>query len=305
MMVSILPLVGPDPKTPEWYQARMSCIGASEAAAACGLSPYAQPLDLYLEKRGMKPPKEETDAMRLGTLMEPVVISEYEHRTGYATKPCSLLFHGTNRFIGATPDRMVLDQAGRFPMDAKTTTFRRAAEFGEEGSDQIPTDYLLQAQQQMYVTSAERCDIAVLLDGRTLRVYQVARHDDLIEMLVQAETELWQRIVDGNPPEPNWTHPRTPELVRSLHGLQNDLVVELSEETSESWRRYQSLGDRIKILQEERDALKARVLYAMGEAATGRLADGAGELTRKMVTRKAYTVKETSYLDLRERKIKG
>src|SRR4051812_1639091 len=70
------------PLSPAWYAARSTGIGASEIAAAAGLSRYATPLEIYARKRGLMPEIEDNDAMRLGRKLEPVVKSEFCERTG-------------------------------------------------------------------------------------------------------------------------------------------------------------------------------------------------------------------------------
>lgn len=304
MIQALEPIRGPMPQTQEWHDARCRSIGASEAAAACGLSPYAQPIDLYMEKRGLVPPRESNDAMRLGLLLEPIVLAEYETRTNSVTqRPVPTLYHPEHPFISATPDAMNIDP-GTFPVDAKTSTWRMAHHWGEEGTDEIPEPYVLQAQQQMYVTGCERCDMAVLLDGRTLKVYTVARHERLIELLVAAETELWQHIQDCVPPPIQFSHPRVLETVKALYKIDEGETVDLPPEMDLAWGRYRELRETIKEAEAEQDRIKARVLAEMKDAAIGRL-DGLGvDLVRAMQSRKEYVVKATTFTTLRERKVK-
>jgi putative phage-type endonuclease len=295
-------VTGPAPGTPEWYAHRRNIIGASEAAAACGFSPYKTPLQLYLEKRGLVDGPEENDAMRLGKLLEPVVLSEYQRRAGVPdlVRDVPMLWLSDKPFIAATPDAIRMDDDERRPVEAKTTTFRRAAEFGEEGTDQIPEDYVMQAQQQMLVLGASKCDVAVMLDGRTLRLYTVHRHDALIEGIIDAETELWQRIADGNPPEPDWEHASTPKLVAALYGVTEGKTIELSEEAAYLWRQQAELGKQIEALKKDREAIRSRVTYEIGDAVFAVLPGGEKQIRRKEIVRKAYQVAESSYIDLRE-----
>lgn len=306
---------GPYPLTREWHEARKKCIGASEAAAACGISEWSQPLEVYLRKRGEIPEFAGNDATRLGTLLEPIVLSEYERRTGHDLVTHLPLFtHTDTPHVGATPDAAVIGLD--FPVEAKTTSHWRAAEFGDEGTDHIPDEYVCQAQQQMYVLGAERCDVAVLIDGRTLKIYTVNRNDKLIHKMVVAETDLWQRILEGNPPEPQWRHPATVQLLQAMHGTVNEGSIPLSDETALAWGRYQALGETIKQAEAERDECKARVYHALGDWAVGELPSG-GSIRRSIVRESLWTdkdveeitakvgqVKRRSYFRLTERKLK-
>ena len=66
----------------QWLEERRQGIGGSDAAAAVGLSPWKTRLELWLEKTGQTPDREETPEMRRGTLLEPVVKQLYADATG-------------------------------------------------------------------------------------------------------------------------------------------------------------------------------------------------------------------------------
>src|SRR5262245_42032680 len=69
-----------------FLEARRSGLGSSDAAAILGASPFASPLDVYLAKLGLAE-SEQTEAMRFGQLLEPIVIAEYERETGRTLAP--------------------------------------------------------------------------------------------------------------------------------------------------------------------------------------------------------------------------
>src|SRR5690625_3458322 len=64
----------------EWLQARTKGIGGSDIAAIAGISRWDTPLSVYLDKIGEGKPKEESDAMYWGTVLEDVVAHEYARR---------------------------------------------------------------------------------------------------------------------------------------------------------------------------------------------------------------------------------
>src|SRR5262245_42442218 len=66
-----------------WLAERNKGIGASEAAAIVGLSPWESPLAVYARKVGvLETVKEETEAMRWGALLEPLILTEFGIETG-------------------------------------------------------------------------------------------------------------------------------------------------------------------------------------------------------------------------------
>jgi len=304
----LLPIIGPLPLTPEWDAAHLTHITGSRAGAVCGVSEYSTLYHLYLELTGAVGPFEGNDATRRGQFYEPAILADYCLTRGVEiTAPLPMFFHPTIPYLAATPDARVLGsewESGRLLVEAKwSLSAKRAAQLGEEGSDDVPDDWMMQVQAEMDSAVAEVCDIPVLLFGR-LKIYRVVRNEDLIDLYHDAAAELWQRVQDRNPPEPNWTHPRTPELIKALYGAVNDESVVLSQRAADLWSEHCLVVKAAKDLQSHAKLVKAHVLGLMGNAAVGIMPDGQTELIRSKISKKEYTVKATEYITLRERKVK-
>lgn len=304
------PIPGPATKTPEWYENRFYdpqrterpvIFGASEAAAALNVTKHGSALELYLQKRREMPVADYSanEAVQAGNYLEPAVLAWYSDRSKLEEVGCELVleptsyFHPVHAFMSATPDAIVQrssDGEWLKSVDAKCSTFRRWDEFGlsedkfgVEGTDQVPLDYMCQAQQQMAVLGVVVVDFPVLLDGRHLKIYTVRRSDELIAKIVAAEAELAERIRDGRPPEPNWSLPGAPELIRELYGLESGQVTSLDESDAEAWTDYMALGLKIKEMETRRDEIKAQLLWKIGSAEIGRFPSGDVELRRCVV----------------------
>ena len=298
-----------DANTEEWQELRKTGIGASEASAACGLSPYRTQLDVYHEKVGQLEPAEETDFMRMGKSWEPLIQSEFEHRSGIKVldSPCGLYRSPDSPFMLATPDALLApNETGENELgEWKATTFRRAAELGEQETDNLPPDWVCQCQQQLYVMGLSVVHVAVLLDVFTLKIYRVERNDRLIDGIVKLEKELWERIENHDPPPPV-EHPQTLELARELyHTVADGSRIELSDSAAESWRRERQAGRLIKKLKARQDFEKAKVLLEIGDNFAGVLPGGEKMIRRKLIERASYTVEPKSYIDTREVKYDG
>lgn len=283
-----------------WLADRRTSIGASEAAAACGLSEWATPLDIYCRKRGLLPETPDNAAMRLGRKLEPVVISEFSEQSGIGIKlaPCPTIRHPAFAFISATPDAILeTDEL----LEAKTMGWQRAQILGEDGSDDLPAEIVLQCQQQMAVAEFSVCHVAVLVE-RSLRTFRVVRHDQLIERLIAAETELWQRIQSGDAPDPDWKHSHTPDLVRCLYGVDEGRSVTLLPDHAAMWERQRECAEQIKALEQEREFLRAKVLHAMGTASVAMFSDRDYELARSEVKECQVSYLRKGYVIIRERK---
>jgi len=287
------------PHTPEWYEARNTGIGASEIAAAAGLSPYQTPLELYLRKRGEIPPFEGNDATRMGTLLEPVVKSEFKRLTGIQPidENPAMYRSRDHQWMTATPDMIVTDTE---LAEVKTASWRMKSSWGDEHSDAIPDQCLCQTQWQMAVMGPwfTSVHVPVLFDGFETKIYRVERNELMIGYLIDAGQELWERIQNDDPPEPNWEHQSTPKLIREMHSEINSQVIELGDITADAWLTYEQLGKLVKDLEDRRDRCKSEVLYAIGENYAGDLGDGR-IVRRKLIEKQGHTVGPSSYIDFR------
>lgn len=304
------PIPGPVAHSDAWYALRYFdasreipvVIGASEAAGACGLSDWDTPLHVYLRKRRLIEDKEATERMENGRLFEPVILEIYKRQTKFQVAQPQQMFHlAENPGIVATPDGYVTAGDDHFIVEAKCSTIRNAEKWGQEGSDEVPEEYIVQTHQQMLVTETDRCDVAVLIDGVVKR-YTVRRNERLMSYLVEGLGELLERIVAGDPPEASWRHRKTNEVLKQVFGISDRRVI-LSERTALFFQQRQSLTEQIKELETQKEECENLVLFAMGDAGIGELPDG-DELVRSeiavdaaVIERKAYT-----YKTLRKRK---
>lgn len=291
-----LPLVGPDSCTPEWYEIRNSIIGSSEAAAACGMSEYKTPLGVYMEKTGQAEPFAGNEHTRRGKRYEPLIAEDWQEMTGRTLRkyPCPMYLHPTLKGIAATPDGMISETEG---LEIKCPSPRQKDKFGEEGTDEIPNEWRMQAQQQMGVMGWQRVHFAVKVFDRP-QLYVVERNDRLIDAMFKLELRLLERIALRQPPEPTWGHDTTMDLIYKINGAVSDDRILLDDEEFESWLEYETLGKEIAEREKRRAELKSRVLWAIGEAGAGIMPDGR-MIRRKWVHREGYYVNPSSYIDTR------
>lgn len=309
------------PLTEEWHAMRKLdfhrnppvVFGASEAAAVCGRSPYQGPLSIYMRKREEIASMEDSLPMKVGRALEGTVLDLYaeigEHKL---IRGLPMYFHPRHAFMAATPDAIALREGAfgdqphelwEHAVDAKCSTYRRYDEFADEdsdkfgaaGTDVMPEDYIFQAQQQMAVLGLDRVDFPVLFDARTLRTYSVERNDTIIDAIVMAEQELAERVVNGDPPEPNWEADGTRALLLELHGFKAGVRAQLGEQEVAWWVEHQRLKQEIDEREERRKELKNRILHAMAGAEAGLFPSGQRQLKRSQVKESVW-----SHLDVEE-----
>ncbi len=188
----------------EWHRIRSTGIGGSDIAAIVGLSPRQSSIDVWLQKKGLAPAKEESSAMHWGHNLEDVIAREYAEKTGFVVEPG---VHLRNGFRLGNTDRMVPSQ--RRILEVKTASGFVAREWGTEGTDEIPDHYLCQVQWYLGLLDPAdfNCaDVPVLIGGNDFRIYHIERNDELIGQLIEAGERWWtDYIVGDKAPEPDGT----------------------------------------------------------------------------------------------------
>lgn len=197
-----------------WLKVRDGGIGASDAAAAIGLSPYKSPLALWLEKTGRKAPDDlsQSDAVFWGSTLEPILAKVYAERTGNKVRRVNaVLQHPQHPFMLANLDRAVGSEG---VLEIKTAGLH-SAPFWEEG---VPEGYQCQVLHQLAVTGKTWADVAVLIGGQDFRIYRIERDDEKVSVLIEREAQFWQKVIADIAPDPDgsessgnalaWMYPR-------------------------------------------------------------------------------------------------
>lgn len=291
-------------KVEAWHRQRGVGIGSSDASAVCGVNPYKTALEVYLHKVAGAPATgrlSDEPAIRFGLILEPAVARAYELQYGVGLVEPEPAIHPDFPWMGATADRIALDSEGK-PcriIEIKTSSsFARG--WGEPGTDEIPEMYMIQVQHQLAVYQLDVADVAVLIDGRDFRIYQVERNQAVIDSLIQIEADFWDRVVRRLPPDPDWAHPSTPDLIEELCKPTSGKVIDLGDGANAAIAQYRQLTAAIRDIEGElkaaksrRDATKAQLIHAMGDAETAMA--GRNLITRKTTEVKGYIVKPFSY----------
>ncbi len=264
-----------------WLRERRRGIGASDAPAVVGLSPWASPLSLWVDKTRV-PDYEHADdmsePMRWGHVLESAIAREHARRLGLrlAASP-GILAHPQLPWMRATPDFLVVDRT-REPvelMEVKTASAFRT----EEWADEAPPDHVvIQVLHQLAVTGDRRCHVAALVGGNQPRHWLIERDEDAIAMLIDREREFWDRVQRGVPPDPIG-HDADAEALAALYPGEDGTTTVLGEQLLAA--AYQAAVHAAKAAEHEQagrdliDRIKAR----MGDATEGLRPDGSTAVT--------------------------
>lgn len=293
-----------EPKTREqWLEDRRSGIGASEAAAALGESPFKTAWELWLEKTGTIQPPDLSDKLyvRLGQVMERGVGEIYAEHSGRRVEfwpQTEVLRHGDIPWMLCTPDATQVDDSrGPGILSIKTTDQRFLKDWERDG---IPLHYQIQAHQELAITGLEWGTVAVAFGRQTLKFFDFDRNQRFIDALTGKLEEFWRLIETRTPPAVDWTEGCARALF-ALHPQDNGATVDLPPEAAEWDAELQAAKERIKEAEKVATEYENLIKAAIGSNTFGRL-PGGGSYSWKLQERASYEVKATSFRCLRRLK---
>lgn len=209
----------------KFKQERSLGVGASDAAALLGLSPWKTPLQLFAEKVGHELPvsAEQRERFKWGHRLEPVVAQTFAEETGRE------IVHDEEMFV-QHPDmhHMIahLDRVFRFEdddegaLECKKTEVYKRSDWGVlnnpgepiaheivngkrvalPNASEIPLNYQVQVQHQLAVSGYPRGSIAVMIGNSEFAFADVARNQTFIDALMTKIDEFWEYVIKGEMP---------------------------------------------------------------------------------------------------------
>lgn len=299
---------GVPPASP-WHAWRRQGITSTDAVsimaedcARAGVDVYGSPLQVWLDKKGLLPAKEETEAMYWGTQLEPLLVQEFGKRTSHLVMglgPGDTWMteeerrrstwvkdeHGRDRFVEAkdgepwaraTPDaryKYRYREAGETPwndiplglLECKTTSAR----FGERWGVLPPLPAQIQAQWQLYVSGLEHGALVCLIGGQRFVGYEFTRDEQFIAYMADRCRSFWeQHVLADVEPQPI---ANDLELVRDLAGKDRGLTVELPAAAVELDEQLRKAEDDASVLKIYIDGRKAQLIHWIGGASFGEI----------------------------------
>ena len=249
----------------EWLAQRRKTIGGSDAAAIIGLSRYATPYTIFMDKTGRLPDKLDTEAMRLGRDLEDYVAKRWCEETGKKVRRVqAMLYNPLYPFAHADVDRMVIgEDAG---LECKTTSTLDVKQF--KGVE-FPEKYYAQCVHYMAVTGAKRWYLAVLVFGRGFFTFVLERDQAEIDALMAAEDSFWTGYVKTDTPPPPDGSEATTEALQTIYAESQDEERELfGRETMLD--EYMMLKRQKKAIEERQGEIENALKNDLQEAERGR-----------------------------------
>ena len=172
-------MVDLDQNTPAWEEWRRGGLGASDAAAILGVSPFKTPLRLWQEMTGAVAREEASFAMRRGQRLEPMIRRWYESRVGHPMPPLCCE-HRDHPWLKASLDGYDICDGHILEIKAPNQVAHAQALAGT-----VPPYYYPQLQHQLAVTGSPRL---VYVSYTEHRAFTDEQRFALVEVLPDPET---------------------------------------------------------------------------------------------------------------------
>ena len=274
-----------------FVEKRRTYIGGTDASAILGLSPWATPLSVYLDKVGQPAERRETLAMRRGIWNERFIADEFERaRPGFVCyQPKPAIRTDVGFPMGASIDRMVATvEHPRTPvaiLEAKTAfTYTGKRQWDADNLD-LPDHYFIQVQHYLAVTGLPLAyGVADVGDPEALTIVPIEADKRVQQRIIEAEREFWQNhVLMGVAPEPNGSDADHEALAALWPDTIPDPPLAIEDELSEViLSDYLAHSLKAKQHGEEAEKAKQRLQALMGEHEAAVV--GGWKLTWKPVT---------------------
>lgn len=245
----------------EWLEYRQLGIGGSDAAAACGLSKWKSPAQLYLDKTApIERQESESEHLRQGRDFEDYVAKRFTEATGKKVRRDNYMMSDDEYpFLIADIDRRVVGEDAI--LECKTTSPYNRDKWADGA---IPIEYELQCLHYMSVTGVKKCYIACLIFGQDFIIREIDWDDETIEMLRAKEIEFWNEYVEkGVMPEPDGSSAYDDALKnRFKGGLEESIELDTDKH---AYDLYLYNKERIKELETYNKQFEQEIKLAMGD----------------------------------------
>lgn len=260
----------------QFHDVRKNFVGASEVAGILNIggdiSKYNTPLSVFMAKMGLDE-KPDSDAyhLRRGRNLEQYVINEYKHRTGAKLWDCkvttpkesliSYIQHPDYEFAAFHPDSIVVeyDEDPKLPnlyygtkgFEAKTSSI--FSDWGFEGTDDIPYQYIIQVQWGMFCSGLPEFDLGVEIGLRDYRIYNIKRNDELINAMYEKVDEFWHKHVLAKEAPPA-TGTEVDKKILDAMFLESQGTISPNEKIINAARNLKLIKEQLKLVEKSKIA---------------------------------------------------
>lgn len=279
------------PSREAWLARRREGIGASDAAAILGVSPWDSPFTIYCDKLGLEVPaagQKQSERLKWGALLQDPIAKELGSRLKIDIQlypPTTIWRCRMDPWLQASLDGTTTLDGRRGAVEIKTASVFERKTWTHEG--EVPLPYQVQAQHQMAVTGFGFVLVGVLIGTEELRHTVIERDPEFIPMLVRREEAFWEMVQKRVQPAADGSEEARKLLGRLAPPVPGEILDLADEADIELDARWREAAEKVKEWEAHLDQVKNLISQRMGSAAIARLSNGARWAKTKR-GRKAY-----------------
>ncbi len=249
----------------EWLEIRSKYIGGSDAGTVLGFDTYKSPYTLWAEKTGRIEPFSGSIITQVGSYLEEFVAKLFTDETGKKVRRQNATsVNDKYPFACANVDRLIVGEPAL--LEIKTTNsipLMKKCRHGE-----FPEKWYCQMMHYMAVTELKKAYLAVLIECREFKVFELERDESEIEALMNAESEFWEYVKTDMPPETDGTQ-STADAVKAIYPqAENKDIIDMTG-LSGDIAEYVSLKQQEKAIKQLIDRYGNNIKEHMGKAEKG------------------------------------
>ena len=294
--------------TREFLIERSTGVGGSDAPIILGEAKWSSPLQLWAQKvqaleGDIKEEEDTAEELLWGTLVEPIVISQFAKESGRDVHHGELFARHPeiHWLIGHADGGQTVDDGFAGIVECKNVS----RYLWQEWLEDAPLPVKIQVQHYLAAFDLEFATAVALIGGNRLVWTDIERNQPFIDAMLEAEERFWARVVSDNPPPAtaadckflNKLVPEDKTLIISMPSA----GLEHHEALAGVKNEIKKIEDQLAPLSEEKAKLEALIKQEIGEASVVTLPDGSG-YTFKTTKRKGHVVKPSEYRTLRFKK---
>jgi len=281
---------------------RTQFLGSSEMGILLGLDQYRSPLKLWAIKTGRLTNEITSEAAEWGTRLEGVVAQKFAEKNGCKLMAYKKRFvHPVYPFISCELDRIIVgtDEI----VEVKTCHDRLIKNWSGED---MPQNYCVQLNTALGLSGRKKGHIALLAGGQKYIEKHMDFDQELYDMVIEKAVAFWNNhvLADLAPVAIAMDNDEPADTLDLLYPASNSQAIEFCGDVAKEIDVL--VDDRLGALEsmshlkEELNKIEARIKQLMGENEEGTTANS--RISWKTVNRKEYTVKASSYRQIRTTK---
>jgi predicted phage-related endonuclease len=180
-----------------WLKLRQTGIFGSDVPAILGYDKFRSAIDIFMEKKGMKPSFEGNTITEFGKHCQDFVLSAYQKEKGYTgIHEPGLYFSKRIRYLGGNPD-WIASPVQTHGAECKVRGFRALQDYKD---GRCPMSDVLQSCLYMSVFNMDRWDVVAFVGEAVLRIIPLERDKGVEDWMLTKIDKFWNNLQRDIPP---------------------------------------------------------------------------------------------------------